>query len=86
MAGDTITINRNLIGVLTGLIAVGTFAWNIMTGISEQKAKIERLEYQISLGEAKDREIQEKYELLLTALNEQRVEFVRLRSAIKEKQ
>ena len=50
MAGDTITINRNLIGVLTGLIAVGTFAWNIMTGISEQKAKIERLEYQISLG------------------------------------
>ena len=50
--------------MLTGLIAVGTFAWNIMTGISEQKAKIERLEYQISLGEAKDREIQEKYELL----------------------
>ena len=86
MAGDTIPISKTLLGGITVAIAVFTFAWNIITGISEQKAKIERLEYQVSLGEAKDREIQEKYELLLSALNEQRVEFVRLRSAIKEKQ
>lgn len=86
MGADTITINRNQVGIIVAGIAILTFAWNIASDYNNRGARIEKLEYQLSLGEAKDRAIENKYEKLLEALHMQKVEFERLRTALKRPQ
>lgn len=83
MGADTINISRNQIGIIVSAIAILTFAWNIASDYNHRGARIEKLEYQLSLSEAKDLAIENKYEKLLTALNDQRIEFERLRTALK---
>lgn len=83
MGADTITISRNQVGIIVSAIAILTFAWNIASDYNHRGARIEKLEYQLSLSESRDIAIEKKYEKLLGALNDQRVEFERLRTVLK---
>ena len=84
MTGD-VTIPRNTIGALVGSIAIVTFLWNATADYLEQKNRIEQLEYRLTLGEARDRELLLKVEKSVEALNQQRIAFERLRAVLDKK-
>ena len=84
MTGD-VTITRNTIGALVGSIAIVTFLWNATADYLEQKNRIEQLEYKLTLGEARDRELLLKVEKSVEALNQQRIAFERLRAVLDKK-
>lgn len=84
MTGD-VTVNKNTIGVVVGVIAIATFLWNVTADYLAQKNRIDQLEYKLTLGEARDRELLLKVEKSVEALNQQKIAFERLRAVLDKK-